>query len=323
MPDASTRSSRSSALPFQRPVLRGQATTLQLNLGRFCNLACTHCHVESNPRRTERMSADVRQRVIAWMREFRPATVDLTGGAPELIEGFRELVVAARSIGATVMDRCNLTVLQEPGQEDLAAFLAEHRVTVVASMPCYLLENVDKQRGRGTYDRSIRGLQQLNELGYGRTEQLPLHLVYNPGGPSLPPSQAALQGDYKARLRDDWGIEFHELWCLANVPITRFRQQLERNGQLAGYEDLLRTAYNPATLDHLMCRTTLSVDHEGTLYDCDFHLALGLPLGGAAPRKLWDVAPAATVGRPVPMGSHCLACTAGAGSSCTGAVLAR
>lgn len=306
-----------------QPVRRGSLTTLQLNLGRFCNLACTHCHVESNPRRTERMSAAVRRQVIAWMREHRPATVDLTGGAPELIDGFRDLVVAARELGAKVMDRCNLAVLQEPGQEDLAAFLAAHQVTVVASMPCYLADNVDAQRGRGTYDRSIRGLQQLNALGYGRTAALALHLVYNPGGASLPPAQRALEADYKVRLRTDWGIDFDELWCLANVPITRFRQQLERQGRLEAYEDLLRSAYNPATLDHLMCRSTLSVDHEGTLYDCDFHLALGLPLAGSAPRKLWDTTPGATEGLSVPMGTHCLACTAGAGSSCTGAVLAR
>ena len=297
-------------------------TTLQLNLGRFCNLACTHCHVESSPKRKERVSPEVRDRFIAWIRQHRPATVDLTGGAPELIEGFRELVVAARENGAHVMDRCNLAVLGEPGQEDLAQFLAAQRVTVVASMPCYLVDNVDKQRGRGTYDKSIHGLQQLNAVGYGRRPELPLHLVYNPGGPTLPPAQAELEGAYKERLRADWGIDFNELWCLANVPITRFRHFLERSGQLDGYEDLLRQAYNPATLDNLMCRTTLSVDHEGTLYDCDFHLALQIGLGGSkTAMKLWDVTPAELTDREVPMGAHCLACTAGAGSSCTGSVV--
>ncbi|MEO6595231.1 MAG: arsenosugar biosynthesis radical SAM (seleno)protein ArsS, partial [Planctomycetota bacterium] len=275
-----------------------------MNLGRYCNLACTHCHVESSPKRTERMSEPVRERVIAWIRQHRPATVDLTGGAPELIAGFREIVVAARRAGCKVMDRCNLAVLDEPGQEDLAAFLAEHRVVVVASMPCYLEANVDKQRGRGTYTRSIAGLQQLNAHGYGRRDELPLHLVFNPGGPALPPDQRALQAGYKQRLKADWDIDFSELWCLANVPIKRFRQSLVRSGQLEHYEDLLHRSFNPATLDHLMCRSTLSVDHEGRLYDCDFHLALELPLSGKHDgRRLWDVSPGTLTDQPVPMGS--------------------
>lgn len=308
-------------LPWAEPVQRARLDTLQLNLGRHCNIACTHCHVESNPSRRESMSAAVRGRVIAWIRRHRPATVDLTGGAPELIPGFRELVVAARDAGCRVMDRCNLTVLSEPGQEDLGEFLAAHAVVVVASMPCYLRENVDAQRGKGTYDRSIAALRQLNGLGYGRRPELPLYLVYNPGGAALPPDQASLQRDYKERLRADWGIEFSELWCLTNVPITRFRALLARTGALDAYEELLRTAYNPATLDRLMCRTTLSVDHEGRLYDCDFHLALGLPLGGGGERHLWDVEPADVSGGTVPMGAHCLACTAGSGSSCTGSLV--
>ncbi|HEX5053102.1 MAG TPA: arsenosugar biosynthesis radical SAM (seleno)protein ArsS [Planctomycetota bacterium] len=301
---------------------RGRLATLQLNLGRHCNIACAHCHVESSPARTERMSAAVRERVIAWIREHRPRTVDLTGGAPELIPGFRELVAAARAAGCVVMDRCNLAVLDEPGQQDLAAFLAEHRVVVVASMPCYLQENVDKQRGRGTYTRSIAGLRQLNAHGYGHRPELPLHLVYNPGGPSLPPEQQALQASYKERLLADWGVHFHELWCLTNVPITRFRQSLQRTGQLESYEDLLWRSFNATTLDHLMCRSTLSVDHEGRLYDCDFNLALDLPLGGVDDgRRLWHVRPADVEQGPVPMASHCLACTAGCGSSCTGTLV--
>lgn len=311
-----------TALPWSAPVKRASITTLQLNLGRFCNLACTHCHVESNPKRTEAMSPNVRGRVIEWMQQHRPATVDLTGGAPELIDGFRDFVRAARAIDSKVMDRCNLAVLGEPGQEDLAEFLAGHQVTVVASMPCYLVDNVDKQRGRGTYDRSIQGLQKLNAVGYGRRPELPLHLVYNPIGATLPPPQQTLEASYKQRLKQDWDIDFGELWCLANVPITRFRQFLQRQGQLEQYEDLLRGAYNPATLDNLMCRTTLSVDHDGSLFDCDFHLALNLGIGGStAARKLWDVTPAELEGLSVPMNSHCLACTAGAGSSCTGAVI--
>ncbi len=308
--------------PWGEPVRRDELLTLQLNLGRFCNLACTHCHVEAGPKRGEKMLPEVRARVIAWMRQFRPRIVDLTGGAPELIAGFRDLVVAAKEIGAEVIDRSNLAVLQEPGQEDLADFMARHRVHVVASMPCYLQENVDKQRGKGTYDRSIQGLRQLNAVGYGRDPDLPLHLVYNPGGAGLPPRQEDLEPDYRRRLGEDWGIVFTGLWCLANVPITRFRRFLEQTGKLELYEQRLRNAYNPATLAGLMCRTTLSVDHDGRLFDCDFNLAQDLPLGGAA-RYLWDVEPGQLVGAPVAMAAHCLACTAGCGSSCTGAVAVR
>jgi radical SAM/Cys-rich protein len=322
MPHTQLLSTESPTLPWQQPVRRTALTTLQLNLGRYCNLACTHCHVEAGPKRKEVMSATVRERVIAWIQRHRPAIVDLTGGAPELIPGFRELVVAAMAAGCQVMDRCNLAVLDEPGQEDLAAFLMQHRVTVVASLPCYLQVNVDKQRGRGTFDRSIAGLQRLNAQGYGKRPELPLYLVFNPTGATLPPSQDNLEAEYRTRLRDDWGIDFTGLWCLANVPIKRFRQHLERSGRLVAYEDLLRHAYNPATLDHLMCRSTLSVDHEGRLFDCDFHLALDLPLtASASAPKLWDLDPASLTGRPVPMGPHCLACTAGCGSSCTGAVV--
>ncbi|MCB9890990.1 MAG: arsenosugar biosynthesis radical SAM protein ArsS [Planctomycetes bacterium] len=298
---------------------RSTLSTLQLNLGRYCNLACTHCHVDAGPGRRERMSAEVRERVIEWIRLHRPSTVDLTGGAPELIPGFREIVIAAREVGAIVLDRCNLLVLLEPGQEDLVDFLAEHRVQVVASLPCYLKDNVDRQRGRGVFDGSIEGLQRLNRVGYGRRRELGLQLVYNPTGAGLPSDQHELEAAYRERLRDDWGIEFTGLWCLANVPIQRYRGYLERSGGLAPYEALLRDAFNPATLDHLMCRTTLSVDHEGRLFDCDFHLALNRPLGGR-PRApmLWDLDPRTLDGRPVPTGTHCLACTAGSGSSCTG-----
>ena len=309
-----------AATPWTTPVVRAAFTTLQLNLGRFCNLACTHCHVEASPKRTEMMSAAVRERVMQWIDLHRPAIVDLTGGAPELIPGFRELVVHARASGAVVIDRSNLAVLHEPGHEDLAEFLAQHQVQVVASMPCYLAENVDKQRGKGTYDRSIRGLKQLNAVGYGMSPSLPLQLVYNPGGIGLPPAQAALESDYRTRLRADWGIEFTGLWCLANVPIKRFRKQLESLGKLELYEQRLRDAYNPATLAGLMCRTTLSVDHEGRLYDCDFNLALDLPMADKPQQYLWHITPKDLVAQPVAMRAHCLACTAGCGSSCTGAL---
>lgn len=320
----STQNTATPALsqPWREQVRRARLVTLQLNLGRYCNLACTHCHVEAGPTRREMMSAAVRTRVIEWIRRHRPETVDLTGGAPELIPGFREIVMAARAAGSAVTDRCNLVVLREAGQETLPEFLAMHRVHVVASLPCYLAANVDKQRGRGTFDASIEGLQRLNAVGYGRHADLPLHLVFNPVGVGLPPGQRALETAYRQRLRDDWSIEFTGLWCLANVPIKRFRRFLERTGRLEEYETLLRQAYNPSTLEHLMCRSTLSVDHEGRLYDCDFHLALNLPLAAArqAP-KLWDLDPSTLEDMPVPMGSHCLACTAGCGSSCTGAVV--
>jgi radical SAM/Cys-rich protein len=244
-------------LPWTEPVKRAPLSTLQLNLGRFCNLACTHCHVESGPKRTEMMSPETLAKVLAWIDRHRPGIVDLTGGAPELIPGFRTLVSAARASGAEVIDRCNLAVLHEPGHEDLAEFLASNRVHVVASLPCYLADNVDKQRGKGTYDRSIRGLRQLNAVGYGTDPDLPLHLVYNPGGIGLPPRQEALEADYRLRLHADWGITFTGLWCLANVPITRFRRFLEATGKLATYEEKLLAAFNPATLPGLMCRTTL------------------------------------------------------------------
>jgi len=311
-----------ATLPWEQPVRREAFATLQLNLGRFCNLACTHCHVEAGPKRTEVMSTAVRAKVISWMQQHRPKIVDLTGGAPELIPGFRELVIAARAIGAEVIDRSNLAVLQEPGQEDLADFLAANQVHVVASMPCYLAENVDKQRGKGTYDRSIQGLRQLNAVGYGVELALPLHLVYNPGGASLPPRQEALEPDYRLRLHEDWGISFTGLWCLANVPIKRFRRFLEQTGKLDLYEQRLRDAYNPDTLSGLMCRTTLSVDHEGRVYDCDFNLALDLPLADTPIRHLWDIELATLAGMPIAMRPHCLACTAGCGSSCTGSVSA-
>ena len=309
------------ALPWPNVVKRDALQTLQLNIGRFCNLACTHCHVESSPKRTEHMSDETLAKVLEWIDNHRPPVVDITGGAPELNPGFREIVRFARERNLDVMDRCNLAVLDEPGQEDLVDFLAEHKVHVVASMPCYLVDNVDKQRGKGTYDRSVKGLRALNAAGYGKQDDLPLHLVYNPGGPSIPPSQEELEAAYRERLRDDWGIHFSGLWCLANVPVKRFRRFLEATNKLDSYEELLWNNYNPATLQSLMCRSTLSVDHDGRIYDCDFNLAIELDAGGqAAPRYLWDVTPADLHEAQIAMDRHCLACTAGCGSSCTGAV---
>lgn len=313
--------SAATGLPAGVQVQRTDMAVLQLNIGRYCNLACVHCHVESSPKRSEAMTGEVRERIIDWIRVHRPPLVDITGGAPELIAGFRELVAAARDAGCEVMDRCNLAVLTEPGQEDLAEFLAGRRVHMVASLPCYLADNVDRQRGRGVYDRSIQGLKILNAHGYGIRPELPLHLVYNPLGPELPPRQEALEPAYRERLRSDWGIEFTGLWCLANVPVTRFRRRLGHTGELQAYEKLLRDSFNPGTLDRLMCRTTVSVDHEGRLFDCDFNLAVDLPMGGfSGRRRLWEIAPEDLTGRSVAMRDHCLACTAGCGSSCNGAV---
>jgi radical SAM/Cys-rich protein len=266
------------------------------------------------------ISAETRERFIAWINLHRPSTVDITGGAPEIIPGFREIVIAARACGARVIDRCNLVVLDEPEQTDLAQFLSQHQVMVVASMPCYLKDNVDAQRGKGTYDRSIAGLQKLNSYGYGQKSELPLNLVYNPGGIGLPPRESELESSYRERLKADWNIDFTTLWCLANVPITRWRRHLERINKLHAYEERLEQAYNPATLDGLMCKSTLSVDYQGRLYDCDFNQALGLHLGGKAPRFLWEITPNDVSHGDIAMGRHCLACTAGCGSSCSGAV---
>ncbi len=307
-------------LPWSEPVTRTHLQTLQINLGRFCNLACIHCHVEAGPKRSEMMNTETCARIIDWMTQHRPTIVDLTGGAPELIPGFREIVIAARQINATIIDRCNLAVLDEPNQADLATFLADNQVMIVASMPCYLQDNVDAQRGKGTYDRSIAGLKKLNAIGYGRDSNLPLNLVYNPGGIALPPPESNLEPAYRERLKKDWDIDFTHLWCLANVPITRWRKHLERNNTLSTYEARLEQAYNPATLPGLMCRTTISVDYQGRLFDCDFNQALGINLGGKEPQYLWDVTPDELSSGDIAMASHCLACTAGCGSSCTGSV---
>jgi len=296
---------------------RTPARVLQVNVGKLCNQTCVHCHVGAGPGRREIMTADVADRVIAWMRRHRPGVVDLTGGAPELCPEFRRLAVAARGIGAHVMVRCNLTVVFEPGQEDLPEFYREHRLELVASLPCYLEENVDTQRGAGAFDGSIRALRRFNELGYGIEEGLPLTLVYNPVGASLPPAEGPLEEAYRRELRARHGIEFHRLICITNLPITRFRLFLEQTGQLEDYRRLLFENFNPATVDGLMCRDTINVGWEGDLFDCDFNQMLGMHLGGER-RFLWDVDPDELTGTDVRTGPHCFGCTAGAGSSCSG-----
>lgn len=302
-------------------LVRGRVTTLQVNIGLRCNLACHHCHVESGPRRTERLDAKGLARIVELL-DLHPGieTLDLTGGAPELHEGFRDLVRAARARSRRVIDRCNLTVLAEPGQEDTAEFLAAERVDIVASLPCYGEANVDRQRGRGVFEGSIRALKRLNALGYGRDPALPLDLVYNPVGAFLPPAQATLEAEYRERLAADFGIVFDRLLTITNMPIQRFAHQLRRDGAYDDYMTLLVSHFDAANLPGVMCRSLVSVAWDGTLHDCDFNQALGLPLPGAR-RTIFDIDDLDTlVGTPIATGAHCFGCTAGAGSSCGGAL---
>jgi radical SAM/Cys-rich protein len=299
---------------------RAPARTLQLNVTRHCNIACHHCHVESGPKRTERADERTLARALELLeRSPGAAVLDVTGGAPELHPGFRALVHGARALGRRVIDRCNLVVLDEPGQEDTAAFLAAHGVEIVASLPCYQEGNVDGQRGRGVFERSIAALRALNALGYGRAGSgLTLDLVYNPVGPSLPPEQAGLERDYKRELGERYGVEFNRLLALANMPIRRWADWLARRGQLEAYQALLVNHFNPAAVPHLMCHTTVSVDWRGELYDCDFNQALELPLAGAR-RTLFELETLDELeGEPIATAPHCFGCTAGAGSSCGG-----
>lgn len=305
------------------PLRRAQLTTLQVNLGYRCNQSCLHCHVNAGPTRTEMMDAETVDGVIAVLRARRIETLDLTGGAPELNVHFRRLVQAARALGVRVIDRCNLTILSEPGQDGLAEFLAEHRVEVVASLPCYSVANVDRQRGDGVFDRSIAGLQQLNALGYGDASQgLVLNLVYNPQGPVLPPPQAQLEADYKRELLAHFGIRFNQLYTLANMPIQRFGSTLVSKGTFQSYLQLLKNAYRADNLGTVMCNSMLSVDWQGDLYDCDFNQMLALParLQGRAKPHLRDLLATDGVGEFIRVADHCYGCTAGQGSSCGGAL---
>lgn len=295
---------------------------LQVNLGKRCNQACHHCHVEAGPKRTEIMAERTVDRVLELLdRSSGITTVDLTGGAPELHPHFRRLVVAARRAGKQVIDRSNLTVLFEPGQEDTAHFLARNQVTVIASLPCYSRENVEKQRGLGVFEPSLRALEKLNELGYAAPGSgLELHLVYNPVGPFLPPPQDRLEKDYKTQLGERYGIRFNRLLTITNMPISRFLHQLLRDRTFEAYQALLVQAFNPETVHGLMCRNLLSVGWDGQLYDCDFNQMLELPLGGR-PRNLWEIEAFDDLAHgPIACGPHCFGCTAGAGSSCGGAL---
>lgn len=301
---------------------RGRVTTLQLNIGLRCNLACHHCHVESGPKRSEALDAKGLARILELLaRNPGVECLDITGGAPELHAGFRDLVRGARALERRVIDRCNLTVLEEPGQQDTAAFLAEQRVEIVASLPCYGEENVDRQRGRGVFESSIRALQQLNALGYGSGEAgLQLDLVYNPVGAFLPPSQSTLEAEYRERLVVDFGIVFDRLLTLTNMPIKRFAHQLHRDGEYDAYMGLLVNHFDAANLEGVMCRSLISVGHDGMIYDCDFNQALELAPPGPR-RTIFDVDDLARLeGASIATGPHCFGCTAGAGSSCGGAL---
>jgi radical SAM/Cys-rich protein len=302
-----------------RRITRLSLETLQVNLGRRCNQACRHCHVDAAPWRTEMMSAEVAGRVANWIREHRPPVVDLTGGAPELSEHFRGLVETARGVGCRVIDRNNLTIIETEAFSWLPDYLARHGVEVIASLPCYLQDNVDAQRGDGVFEKSLRALRKLNAAGYGHV--LSLSLVFNPQGAKLPPDQVELEAEYRDELRRRYGIEFSRLLTLTNQPIARFAEDLRATGRYESYLELLANSYNPSTVDGLMCRTTLSVGLEGEVYDCDFHQMLGMRLGGVAPRHLWDLVPDELPGRPIHLATHCLACTAGCGSSCGGALV--
>lgn len=301
---------------------RTRIDTLQVNLGYQCNQSCLHCHVNAGPNRSEMMDASVLALIPPVLAARDIATLDLTGGAPELNEGFRDLVRAARTQGVHVIDRCNLTILHEPGQEDLAQFLADQQVEVVASLPCYSVANVDKQRGEGVFDKSIAALQQLNALGYGKTgSSLKLKLVYNPQGPSLPPDQQRLQADYKRELLAHFGIVFNELFALTNMPIQRFGSTLVSKGTFDSYMDLLKGSFQPENLASVMCRHLVSVDWQGWLFDCDFNQQLGLPLGNAGVRHhLRDLLKNSFQDQSIRVAGHCFGCTAGQGSSCGGAL---
>jgi radical SAM/Cys-rich protein len=321
------RPANEGAHPFPK-LRRGALTTLQVNLGYRCNQSCSHCHVGAGPHRRESMDAGTLALIPAVLEARRLSCLDITGGAPELHPGFRDLVRRVRGQGVEVIDRCNLTILSEPGQEDLAEFLAGEGVQVVASLPCYLEDNVDRQRGDGVFERSIAGLRRLNALGYGHENSpLQLHLVFNPQGPQLPPEQQQLEHDYKKVLAERHGVMFHRLFALANMPIQRFAASLRASGEHDRYMELLRGAHRSTNLDAVMCRNLISVDWRGEIHDCDFNQMLDLGLHpealsgrGGRRARLEDLLQTDPLGDPIQVGDHCWGCTAGHGSSCGGAL---
>ena len=320
------RDTRQLLLNTDFPRIRRDAlATVQANLGYLCNMSCAHCHVNAGPGRTELMNREVAEMVLALCAHAGVRTLDLTGGAPEMNPNFRHLVEQGRNLGLEVIDRCNLTILLQPGYEDLASFLARQQVVITASLPCYLEENVRRQRGRRAWPESVRALRLLNGIGYGRSAELQLNLVYNPVGEHLPPAQDQLEGEYKQALKESYGIDFNRLYTLANMPIARYGASLLASGRFEPYMHLLKSSFNPDTLESLMCRSTVSVDWRGYLYDCDFHQALDLPMKrSCVPRMHVSdlIADADLSGAEIHVAEHCYGCTAGQGSSCGGALRA-
>ena len=301
---------------------RGKVETLQINLGYLCNQACLHCHVNAGPTRKEQMTLDTIEEIVQLIDNVKPKMVDLTGGAPELNVHFKYLVTEITKRRISIIDRCNLTILSEPGQEDLTQFLSKHKVIVTASLPCYSEENVNSQRGDGVFDRSIDGLRQLNGAGYGNgNPDLQLHLVYNPIGASLPPPQKTLEKEYKQHLSENYGVSFDSLLTITNMPIKRFGSTLISRGEFESYLQLLESSYQEKNLESVMCKTLLSIDWEGYVYDCDFNQMLGLPFGDTEKKThVRDLKMAETEGNPIAVRDHCFGCTAGNGSSCSGAM---
>jgi radical SAM/Cys-rich protein len=305
----------------QWPLKAAGVETLQVNVGKLCNQTCRHCHVDARPTRTEIMPHEIAELVVSVLRRYDIKTVDITGGAPELNPNFEYLVTEARALGRHVIDRCNLTVFFVEGKQYLPEFLRDHRVEITASLPCYLEKNVEAQRGKGVYAKSIEALQWLNRLGYGQPGSgLILNLVYNPIGPSLPPPQPQLEADYRKQLGENYGVVFNHLYTLTNMPISRFLLDLTRHGNYERYMELLLEKFNPATMEGLMCRSLVSVGWDGTLYDCDFNQMLDLPVNHGLPSHIRDFDAFLLARREIRTGSHCFGCTAGSGSSCMGSL---
>jgi len=303
-------------------IYRGKVETLQINLGYLCNQACLHCHVNAGPTRKEQMTLDTIEEIVQLIDNVKPKMVDLTGGAPELNVHFKYLVTQITKRRISIIDRCNLTILSEPGQEDLTQFLSKHKVIVTASLPCYSEENVNSQRGDGVFERSIDGLRQLNGAGYGKgNPDLQLHLVYNPIGASLPPPQKTLEKEYKQHLSENYDVSFDSLLTITNMPIKRFGSTLISRGEFESYLQLLESSYQEKNLESVMCKTLLSIDWEGYVYDCDFNQMLGLPFGDAEKKiHVRDLKMGELDGNPIAVRDHCFGCTAGNGSSCSGAM---
>ena len=310
-------STKSAEIFFEPKIDRISLKTLQINLGRICNQTCKHCHVDAGPHRKESMTIETSLKILHWIKKYRVSIVDITGGAPELNPNFRKIVLECKNLGIHVIVRCNLTVIFEEGQNDLCEFYKKNKVELICSLPCYLEENVDSQRGDGVFEKSILALQKLNSLGYAKAEDLILRLVYNPQGDSLPPLQRELEIEYKVQLKKRFNIQFNELLTITNMPINRFRTFLKRTNKLENYFLLLKNSYNPETINSLMCRHLISVDWKGFIYDCDFNQMLNMKLSN---RKLWDYSLKELIGQEIKTNDHCYGCTAGSGSSCGGSL---